>query len=250
MKKTLIILLTFAGVAAGAAPTPNPTVEGALVGITNFTGVGSTIDINATSDTITLVDSETKEGYLELSGTTFSTKGDKRTYITLSFVVDLAKLTTPEANAPFFTESSAGWGSVLKTDRTFTGAWSHTAWTGAGNYTTSALGTSGSAVLTFNTGWPGTGTETAGAQCPSQVYLDGELISGDKGYGLAFGNDITKIYINESFAGAIEGLYIHNSMIMGDDAKTLYNSITVPEPSTATLSLLALAGLAARRRRK
>ena len=45
-------------------------------------------------------------------------------------------------------------------------------------------------------------------------------------------------------------MYVHNEMLRGADVKTLYNSImNIPEPTTATLSLLALAGLAARRRR-
>ena len=43
---------------------------------------------------------------------------------------------------------------------------------------------------------------------------------------------------------------VYNAVLTGDQAKELGASMLVPEPTTATLSLLALAGLAARRRRK
>ena len=247
MKKTLITLLALAGLSSAA------TVNDALFGITNYTGASSTIDIKNTETTLNVTDS-TKDGYVEINGMNFARKGSNRTYITLTFVVDLSLLTTPEANTAFILDN-VKWGSVLTTDRTFKGAWNDTVWTSNGsedarNYQTSALGSTGTAVLTFNTGWLGTGQETDGTQCASQVYLNGELISGEKGTGLSHGSDVNKIYINEAFTGAIKEMYVHNEMLRGADVKTLYNSImNIPEPTTATLSLLALCGLAARRRR-
>lgn len=57
-----------------------------------------------------------------------------------------------------------------------------------------------------------------------------------------------------SFDDSVIGVYYFNGGVTETDAKTLAKSAavmtgTVPEPTTATLSLLALAGLAARRRR-
>ena len=166
MKKTLITLLALAGLSSAA------TVNDALFGITNYTGASSTIDIKNTETTLNVTDS-TKDGYVEINGMNFARKGSNRTYITLTFVVDLSLLTTPEANTAFILDN-VKWGSVLTTDRTFKGAWNDTVWTSNGsedarNYQTSALGSTGTAVLTFNTGWLGTGQGTGGSQCASQV---------------------------------------------------------------------------------
>ena len=48
---------------------------------------------------------------------------------------------------------------------------------------------------------------------------------------------------------AVESVAMYNTYISADDAKAIGTKL-VPEPTTATLSLLALAGLATRRRRK
>ena len=49
----------------------------------------------------------------------------------------------------------------------------------------------------------------------------------------------------------VKAVAIYNSALSADEAKAVgVNMLTIPEPTTATLSLLALAGLAARRRRK
>ncbi len=60
--------------------------------------------------------------------------------------------------------------------------------------------------------------------------------------------------ISSPNAAALDSLYLYNSSMSGDDllsaASTALVAASIPEPTTATLSLLALAGLAARRRRK
>ncbi len=66
----------------------------------------------------------------------------------------------------------------------------------------------------------------------------------------------TATYDAVTFDGSIvESTYVFNQAVTVEEAKTLAQAAlvktgTVPEPTTATLSLLALAGLAARRRRK
>ncbi len=51
----------------------------------------------------------------------------------------------------------------------------------------------------------------------------------------------------------VDAVYVYNQVLEGDTltaaSKAAYGA-AIPEPATATLSLLALAGLAARRRRK
>ena len=56
------------------------------------------------------------------------------------------------------------------------------------------------------------------------------------------------------FSNAVTSAYLYNSRITKSEAETITQALgkssVIPEPTTATLSLLALAGLAARRRRK
>lgn len=48
----------------------------------------------------------------------------------------------------------------------------------------------------------------------------------------------------------VTGAYFFDSALSASDVGSISKALTVPEPTTATLSLLALCGLAARRRRK
>ena len=58
---------------------------------------------------------------------------------------------------------------------------------------------------------------------------------------------VNNLYINEDY---ISDVYLFNSAVDKNTAFNLNAAALVPEPTTATLSLLALAGLAARRRRR
>lgn len=89
----------------------------------------------------------------------------------------------------------------------------------------------------------------------TKVYIDGELqqtISGLQYTGAD--HTIDQLNFGNTSAGGngvnvtLEGLYIHNQTLSDEQVAAFVRSI--PEPTTATLSLLALAGLAARRRRK
>ncbi len=58
-------------------------------------------------------------------------------------------------------------------------------------------------------------------------------------------------YLNAGIVFLNDRSYPQNGGIIGGISSVkVYNTVTIPEPATATLSLLALAGLAARRRRK
>ena len=61
------------------------------------------------------------------------------------------------------------------------------------------------------------------------------------------GNNYKELYFDTAI---VTSAYVYNSAIGTADAQALTQMLIVPEPTTATLSLLALAGLAARRRRK
>lgn len=79
--------------------------------------------------------------------------------------------------------------------------------------------------------------------------------AGEKNWSFTTSVDTLKIYTN-----CVDSLQVYNETMDGKQAQALALSMmenstpgtdnTVPEPTTATLSLLALAGLAARRRRR
>ncbi len=66
------------------------------------------------------------------------------------------------------------------------------------------------------------------------------------------GTNYDTLVLNSLFASSIKSIYVFNEALEQSDIMTLSVAAikAVPEPTTATLSLLALAGLAARRRRK
>ncbi len=83
------------------------------------------------------------------------------------------------------------------------------------------------------------------------IYVNGKMAaSGTMAAGDRHGNSQWKngvVFMNkmtghDGFAGSMTGAELYNT--------ALYSTKPIPEPATATLSLLALAGLAARRRRK
>ncbi len=91
---------------------------------------------------------------------------------------------------------------------------------------------------------------------PSTLYVyDGTTLSSVNDNGYRVSNPaMQSLYFREGvFSSAIDSVYLFNTRVAGDDIATLSAdavAASVPEPTTATLSLLALAGLAARRRRK
>ncbi|MBR5875561.1 MAG: PEP-CTERM sorting domain-containing protein [Akkermansia sp.] len=90
----------------------------------------------------------------------------------------------------------------------------------------------------------------------SSLYITLTFSDGTKSelYGINTGfkwsngvGKLNNLYINEDY---ITDVYLFNSAVDKNNAFDLNAAAIVPEPATATLSLLALAGLAMRRRRK
>ena len=85
--------------------------------------------------------------------------------------------------------------------------------------------------------------------CLTMKKTDGSLLEytgTTSGYSFSNTTDINSVSFNSS---VVNSAYYFDSIATTANAKSL-NMALVPEPTTATLSLLALAGLAARRRRK
>lgn len=112
------------------------------------------------------------------------------------------------------------------------------------------------ATIVFSTGISFTGNTTTGTAGFSLLYADGTIVdylgtnAGFRTGGLSF-NTIS------AMEGLVDAVYLYSGSPADVASTTVlastahnYLQIAVPEPATATLSLLALAGLAARRRRK
>lgn len=237
MKKTLSILMLTAGlnVAASAATT---LLEQSIVGYSDFDS--RIADFGTQQDSVTII---TSGDNLLLSGpdVKFSQPSGNggRNNMTVSMVLDLSKLNTPESYTALFNAKggSTSWGAGLNANRTLQGLWNNGAY--SGGPTTTTLGTEGTLTISVVTGESGT-----------RIYLGNESTY-YTATGLKFGNvDITQILINAGMADAIEQLYVHDSALSQEQIGQLMSEIaSVPEPATASLSLLGLAALMMRRRR-
>lgn len=236
MKKILYALMLAAGMSLSATAATT-LLDSSIVGYSDF--ASRLADFGTRKDSVAIT---TDGGNLVLSGTTFSqpvSGGSTRNNMTVTMVLDLSKINTPEAYTALFKAKggSTSWGAGLNTDRTLQGLWDNAAY--SGGPTTSALGTEGTLTISVVTGEFGT-----------RIYL-GDSATYHTASGLKFGNvDITQILMDAGLADAVEQLYVHDSALSQEQIGQLMSEIaSVPEPATATLGLLGLAALMMRRRR-
>lgn len=167
-----------------------------------------------------------------------------RTRMTITMVLDASKVTLPAAgtSASIIKDNGSGWGLGVNSNGALTGTWS----TNTAYYTSRAsIGSSGLLTITITTGDTTNGTN---------IFLGNDgapsaSTSGNNGNLKGSFNSSTLV-VNSGYVDAIQKLYVFNSNLTNAEVATVAQAVeAVPEPSTATLSLLALAGLAVRRRR-
>lgn len=248
MKRTLVLV----AVMASAATAAEPVVYDSLLSSSEGWTLGTIRDgrqkftIDTTAQSLTLTNSNWGQAYANYSLPTTLTATES---LGIGFSFDV-KINDTDSSLTF---------SLVGTTQAITLGTSYNA--NAGNI---LLGTStaiGSTVFSFNSDWgTGTGVVTSSssiagvATAGSTITISGStkynaetghhvltLMCGDKSTTLDLGEsvDVTRI----SFGG--DGGNSRTNFVVSN--LSLY---TVPEPATATLSLLALAGLATRRRRK
>lgn len=232
MKKTLIALLALGSCALGLE-----LKQGDITGYVHVSGE-SMADWK-TNFTIT----ELTGGSLQFSDVLIaSTTGDtsNRTVTTVAITLDASKLATQAANTPLLTlDGTTDIGIGFTTDRKASTMWGD-------NYSyfavNSVLPTTGSVTLTFSFGDGGT-----------SLYV-GTAYDTHQGLKGAVG-EITAMTLSAYAVDALQSITTYAGVAslrdtaLASSAAALNAAHAIPEPATATLSLLALAGLAARRRR-
>lgn len=241
MKKTIVALLALAGVAAAAEQ------------VITLTGYGQTDGLYATSVLTT--------GQLT---SLFGTENVSKTFIGVNIGLDddttykgTVGVNTWSGRNEFhvYYNKAAGesvWGA--NTSGSFTAAGGYTYPTNHAINQALSLENAVSGALTFAFAPKDAATDAYGLSVAVTVaYADGTTASvvGNM-TGLSWSNNkywATEVFYDDSLIPAPvvtkDGNWTHDTLVNAN-----YAALGVPEPATATLSLLALAGLAARRRRK
>ena len=260
MKKTLVTLMALIASAVGITQAETITTgkEYIAAGYDNFTGVNSIM----TQGSLT---SETSSWSTDAAGNiTLSVTGEgnklKNGYAAMvGMVVDTSKLSQDSFTSVF--------SYYLNADASAFGfAWSGTSFVGTWNSTTTSW--SNEALSTDNATDGATPPQSftlnygkkyalvfESSAASSTIYI--QEMGTDVAYsvthtGLKGSVDAKQITIGANAIDSIVSLYIYKdrSSTWATPLIKEIAALPIPEPTTATLSLLALAGLAARRRRK
>ena len=255
MKKTIITLLALAGVAV--ADTATTTIFTDLTQDKTITlSDNSSIIWSATTDTFT--------------GSIYSTVSSQQARASMSFTLNLTDAATVgSTKTELVTITKTGYDNTIGlwlVDGKISGRWNDGTWdkvTGEGNPGTASGQVAISSILTNNENvFTLDGDKfialtlvldrTCDANNSDNVGMvlydaDGSVVWNCCSLGAAGFTTYDAIKLNTDYVG--NAASITNAVLSPTDAGTQAAAI-VPEPTTATLSLLALAGLAARRRRR
>lgn len=261
MKKTIIALVTLAGVASAATKATIDTTDSALESYFDYSTGNSKVagDANTTWGEKMAWNSAGQYGTTGTQNSMYSSNVDINMKADggFTFSFDINNITNTGTILTVFTGSGDAWrtlrANITKDDTS--GAYTLSTTLGSATLTTE-LGTDISwTTLTF-VGTANTAgvTEDSKLTMDLDIYVDGKSTTSLSDFGAwnFVVGDLNKVqfgYWGDSSKNTqldIDNVLIYSRPLSADEVKAL----TVPEPTTATLSLLALAGLAARRRRK
>lgn len=263
MKKIISILCALAGITASVSA--GTVMDQSLFGYSKFSDALQA-DVGSSKEQVTgstgagnLVWYEMLRTYgtggAVFSGLTMTQNHStgNRMMMTVTMMLDTSKMVLPTASGSIATIFSTGgatqWGLGVRSSGKLCWMWGGSAWGSDIDYT---LPTNGSLILSMVTGRiNGVSDSAEGAR----IYIGGTDVFFDAS-GLKSNTNANSLSIGANNAGsnalalAVQQLYVHNTSLSKAEIGALMAEMElVPEPATATLSLLGLACMALRRRR-
>lgn len=250
-----------AAVPFATADTDN-ILETSVAGISDFSSL--TVNYGTASSSVT-AQKDSSTGAVTLSGTTFSSAN-----MTITLALDynaLLEIVATTTGQKLVTASGVNNQSVsitlgvgVNSDAAIQGWWQSSLY--ASGPTTGALSgmssyaEDGTLLVTFvsgtgaveSTSEDGTTTLKNGAS----IYVGNEAVLDGALAGLMGTATYSTMTIDGAYADAVKGVYVFNSVLSQSDVASVNSairSLSVPEPTSASLSLLAFGALALRRRR-
>ncbi len=254
MKKTLITLLALAGVACGVTlddamltSTTGAAMDLDAEGMSNLTEYTLTMNVNADALVATIANAAPKSQSSWIADIDVSRTNGQALHLGPGVVIASSSNTSDATIMGGYAGAdgqmrginfnvSDGSSTITYLSSIVSSAWGYDAETGTSDIS--------SAVISM--------TGTAGSNCSICITMkkdDGSILEyygTTSGYSFSGVDDINGITFNTDI---VESAYFFDSVSTETGIKALHAQI-IPEPATATLSLLALAGLAIRRRRK
>ncbi len=249
MKKTFITIALFTAGEVALAAAPESVLDKAYIGFSDFSATTKVADYGTMVDDITI---STTGSVTSLTGVTFDTAistTNTRDCFSITLVLDASKIGAvsdfSSLAAAYYSQNGA-MGFGVNSSGKLSGQWGTGEWIkdNVKQWEIANFPSTGTITLTFVTG--GYDGSTEGARLyvnnATAFYSNNSLKSGGSTYNTVKINNLNN---------AVQQVYVHNYSLSAAEVGTLMTEIAaIPEPTTATLSLLALAGLAARRRRR
>ncbi len=247
MKKTLLTAIITMAVAPFAVGDTTSILETSVAGISDMSSL--TVDFGTSASSVS-VQKDSDTGAITLSGTTFSPRN-----FSIALSLDYNTLVTLAADNPgqklVTASGSATLGMGINTSNQFQGMWQGDFYSGLATSTLDTMAssvTNGTLLVTLVSGDAVIDAATNGAR----IYIGDDATEFYSKSGLQATANYSSILIDGAYAEAVKGVYVFDSVLSQENVASVNSAIrnlSVPEPASASLSLLALGALALRRRR-
>lgn len=237
-------IFAVASVSLATADTDN-ILETSVAGISDFSSL--TVDYGTPASTVSVSSADSGSVTLDF-GTTFAPRNFS---VTLALNYDTLVSLAEESSGQFLAKATGAYdlGLAVNTSQAFQGWWNGGLYA---NLKTSSLSSfasqvvDGTLLVTLVSGSNDAITNT------SRIYIGDNATEFYSASGLVGTCNYQSVTINGTYADAVESVYVFDSTLSQTQVASVNSAVrtlSVPEPASASLSLLALGVLALRRRR-